>query len=56
MFCTEGDVRLEGGEVPAEGRVEVCHLEWWQTICNMGWGVEESAVVCQQLGYSRYSK
>ncbi len=39
-----------------EGRVEVCVLETWHTICNMNWGAEEASVVCRQLGYSRYSK
>ena len=56
VYCTEGDVRLEDGEVSSEGRVEICHLEWWQTICDIGWGDLESTVVCRQLGYSRHSE
>ncbi len=39
-----------------EGRVEVCVLETWHTICNMNWGAEEASVICRQLGYSRFSK
>ena len=28
--CTEGDVRLTGGEAAMEGSVEVCHNQtWW---------------------------
>ena len=49
-------MRLVGGRNPYEGRVEVCVLETWRTICSQNWGMEETSVVCRQLGYSRYSK
>ena len=49
--CTTGDVRLVGGSVPIEGRVEICYNQVWGTICHSGWDYLEATVVCQQLGF-----
>ena len=49
--CTNGEVRLVGGMVPSEGRVEVCLKGVWGTISDDGFTTHESAVVCKQLGY-----
>ena len=54
--CSENEVRLVGGRNPLEGRVEVCVLETWRTICSTNFGSEEAEVICKQLGYSRFSK
>ena len=51
--CTHGDIRLEEGSVPSEGRVEVCVDSVWGTVCDDNWGVQDAMVVCGQLGYSR---
>ncbi len=56
VLCTEGDVRLRGGMNPNEGRVEICKLEQWQTICNDGWAEVDASVVCRQLRFSRQSE
>ena len=56
VMCREGEVRLQGSRNANEGRVEICMLEQWQTICNAGWDSMDAAVICRQLGYSRRSK
>ena len=49
----EGAVRLVGGFVPQQGRVELCKNQRWSTICNREWDDRDAQVVCHQLGYSR---
>ena len=34
-----------------EGRVEVLFGDEWGGVCDDGWGLEESTVVCRQLGF-----
>ena len=54
--CTNGQLRLAGGSVPNEGRVEICMSNVWGTICDDGWGTPDATVVCRQLGYSTTGK
>jgi len=54
--CNDGNIRLEGGTVEEEGRVEVCMNEAWGTVCDDSWAAVDASVVCGQLGYSRYSE
>ena len=53
--CTDGDVRLDGGSTPYQGRVEICINNQWGTICDAAFGYywlnSEAAVVCRQLGF-----
>ena len=50
--CHSGDVRLAGSSDPLRGRVEVCVNETWGTICEDFWDMNDTSVVCRQLGFS----
>ena len=52
MVCEDGDIRLQGGRTPAEGRVEICFNDRWGTICDDEFGKQEASVVCRQQGFS----
>ena len=53
--CSDGDVRLVGGTSINEGRVELCYIYQWTTICDRGWDDNDASVICGQLGYSLQS-
>lgn len=49
--CLEGALQLVNGREESEGRVKVCHHGVLWAVCDTNWTVENSNVVCNQLGY-----
>ena len=54
--CETGDIRLVGGSLESEGRLEVCVNQLWGTVCShyywyWNYYYEETRVACRQLGH-----
>ena len=53
--CKDGDVRLQAGTDPTNGRVEICKYRTWGAICTNQWDDADARVVCRQRGYDPQS-
>lgn len=51
LNCTNGDLRLMGGESDAEGRVEYCYNGQWSPMCSLDGYT--STLICKELGYTQ---
>eukprot|EP00731_Ephydatia_muelleri_P036912 Em0353g1a len=52
VSCQDNAVRLVGGRVASEGRVEICYNGVWGTVCDDFWENIHADIVCRQLNYS----
>ncbi|CAI8033836.1 Hepatocyte growth factor receptor, partial [Geodia barretti] len=49
--CENGEVRLQGGAGSSNGHVEFCKDRVWGRVCSDGWDMNDTMVVCRQLGF-----
>ena len=56
VASVDKSVRLSDGRNELEGRVEVCMDGVWGTVCNDPWSMENTAVVCSQLGFGKWNE
>ena len=52
--CVSGNVRLVSETSSDKGRLEVCKLGIWGTVCSDGFSNIEATVACQWLGFGKH--
>ena len=48
--CIENSIRLVGGEIEQEGRIELCVNGLWGSVCGTGFTQMDAYVACKHLG------
>ena len=51
--CTDRSVRLVNGSSPLNGRLEVCVVGRWGTVCDDRFNSNSALVACRQLGLGK---
>ena len=54
--CTDGDVRLVGGNTNNEGNVQICYRNTWGSVCDDYWDSNDGNVLCNELGLQPYGE
>ena len=49
--CSDGAVRLVGGRIEQEGRVEVCLKGVWGSVCRNHLTIIDVNVMCNSVGH-----
>lgn len=47
----EGEIRLNGTQSYASGRIQIYHNDEWGTVCDDGFNKQDADVACRQLNY-----
>lgn len=51
--CTDGQLRLTGGDTEMDGRVEICYGNVWFGVCSDNYNsYNKPSTICAALGYS----
>ena len=54
--CTEGNIRLVGGDDEFSGMIEVCRNGVFGVICDLNFHIPDAVVVCRQAFGANKSK
>ncbi|XP_053387201.1 deleted in malignant brain tumors 1 protein-like [Mercenaria mercenaria] len=52
VICEHTSIRLVGGSVPSEGRVEILHNNVWGSVCGKHFTSKDADVICHMAGYN----
>ncbi|XP_041484343.1 scavenger receptor cysteine-rich domain superfamily protein-like [Lytechinus variegatus] len=50
-YVSSVSIRLTGGTKPSQGHLEILISGGWGTFCGNSWDIQDTVVVCRQLGF-----